>query len=126
MSEKRVSINPANLFDGQSMGISQAVRVGETVYCSGQVAFAETLAEQAEGAFANAQTLLAAAGASMADVVKMTIYTTDPECWPKTKGVRARYLLHPFPAATMVVVRGLASPALMIEVDMTAVVGSGR
>lgn len=123
MPADRESINPADLFDGRPLGISQAIRAGDTIYCSGQVAFAETLEEQAEGAFANAQTLLAAAGATMADVVKMTIYTTDPDCWPKTAAVRARYLAEPFPAATMVVVRALASPALMIEVDLTAVIG---
>jgi len=114
-------INPPGLFDGPAAGISQAIVAGDTVYCSGQVAFGASLEEQAEGAFANAQLLLTAAGSSLDDVVKMTIYTTVEDCWPRTAAVRAKYLRAPFPAATMVVIKQLANPALMIEVDLVAV-----
>ena len=120
------AINPPELFDGPSAGISQAIRVGDTIYCAGQVAFGDTLEEQARGAFQNVKTLLEAAGATMADIVKMTVYTTDPDCWPKTEAVRNDYLKAPHPAATLPVVKALASPRLMIEIDVIAVVGAGR
>jgi 2-iminobutanoate/2-iminopropanoate deaminase len=120
------AINPPSLFDGPSVGISQAVRVGDTLYCSGQVAFADTLEEQAAGAFANVKTLLEAAGATVDDIVKMTMYTTEDDVWERTKELRAQYLPSPFPAATLVGVRALASPALKIEIDVTAVIGAGR
>ncbi len=120
------AINPPELFDGPSAGISQAIRVGDTIYCSGQVAFGATLEEQALGAFQNVKTLLEAAGATMADIVKMTVYTTDPDCWPKTQAIRDEFLKAPHPAATLPVVKALASPRLMIEVDVIAVVGSGQ
>jgi enamine deaminase RidA (YjgF/YER057c/UK114 family) len=55
----------------------------------------------------------------------MTVYTTEDDCWERTKDIRAEYLPAPFPAATLVGVRALASPALMIEVDVIAVIGSG-
>jgi enamine deaminase RidA (YjgF/YER057c/UK114 family) len=126
MPAEKQAINPAGLFDGPSVGISQAVRAGDTLYCSGQVAFADTLEEQARGAFANLKALLEAAGATMSDIVKMTMYTTEDDCWERTKDIRAEYLPAPFPAATLVGVRALASPALKIEVDVTAVIGSGR
>lgn len=118
---EKQAINPPDLFDGPSAGISQAIVAGDTIYCSGQVAFGASLEEQAEGAFANAQVLLAAAGASLDDVVKMTVYTTEEDCWPRTAAVRAKYLHPPYPAATMVVIRQLANAALMIEVDLIAV-----
>lgn len=120
------AINPPTLFDGPAAGISQAIRVGETVYCSGQVAFGDTLEVQARGAFENVRVLLEAAGAAMADIVKMTVYTTDPECWPKTEAIRAEYLKPPYPAATLPVVKALAAPQLMIEVDVIAVIGAGK
>ena len=124
-ASRKQSINPPELFDGPSVGISQAVCVGDTLYCSGQVAFADTLEGQAAGAFANVKTLLEAAGASMEDIVKLTMYTTEDDCWERTRALREQYLPSPFPAATLVGVRALASPALMIEIDVTAVIGSG-
>lgn len=109
-----------------AVGFSQAIHVGNTVYCSGQVSTAEGLEAQAREAFTNVRTLLAYAGATMSDIVKMTIYSTDDSCWQRTAGIRTEFLKPPFPAATMVIVKGLARPEFLIEVDVTAVVGAGH
>jgi enamine deaminase RidA (YjgF/YER057c/UK114 family) len=107
-------------------GISHAIQVGDLLEVSGQVSYAEGLEAQADRAFAAINAIISAARGTMADIVKMTIYTTQPDCWDRTAAVRGRYLPDPPPAATMVVVVGLAHPSLMLEIDVTAVVGSGR
>jgi enamine deaminase RidA (YjgF/YER057c/UK114 family) len=122
---RKVAINPSFLMNAPAQGFSQAIRTGETVYCSGQVSRAEGLEAQAREAFTNVRSLLAYAGATMADIVKITIYTTDPDCWSKTSALRNEYLKPPFPAMTMVVVTGLALAEFLIEIDVTAVIGAG-
>jgi enamine deaminase RidA (YjgF/YER057c/UK114 family) len=125
MSVNKQVINPPSLFNAPAMGFSHAVRAGDTIYCSGQVSFADGVEAQAREAFNNVRSLLAYAGARMSDVVKVTIYSTDPECWQKTADIRKEFLNPPFPAVTMIVVKGLADPRLLIEIDVTAVVGPG-
>ena len=61
----------------------------------------------------------------MSDIVKMTIYSTEDDAWPRTADVRAEFLPAPFPAATMIGVKALADPRYKIEVEVTAVVGAG-
>ena len=124
MPEKK-AINPPSVWNSTAHGFSQAVRVGETVYLSGQVSFAETLEEQAREAFVNVKTVLGAAGATLNDVVKVTMYSTEEDAWNRTAELRAEFLPAPFPAVTMVIVKALASPQLKIEIDVTAVVGAG-
>lgn len=118
-------INPPSLFNSSALGFSQAIRSGDTVYCSGQVSFADGLESQAREAFTNVRTLLAYAGANMSDIVKVTIYSTEVDCWQRTAEIRTEFLKPPFPAVTMIVVKGLADPRLMIEVDVTAIIGAG-
>lgn len=125
MSVNKQVINPPSLFNAPAMGFSHAVRAGDTIYCSGQVSFADGLEAQAREAFNNVRSLLAYAGARMSDAVKVTIYSTDPDCWQKTADIRKEFLNPPFPAVTMIVVKGLADPRLLIEIDVTAVVGPG-
>lgn len=126
MAVNKQVVNPPSIFNSTAFGFSQAVRVGDTVYCSGQVSYSEGgLEVQAREAFTNVRSLLAYAGARMSDIVKLTIYSTDERCWQKTAEIRKEFLNPPFPAATMVVVKALADPRFLIEVDVTAVVGPG-
>lgn len=122
---KKKTINPAALMNAPAFGYSHAARVGDTVYCAGQVSMAETLADQTREAFANVKMLLSHAGAQMADIVKITIYATDEDAWQKTAAIRNEFLMPPFPPITMVIVKALAHPRFQIEVDVTAVVGCG-
>lgn len=113
--------------------ISQAVRVGDLVITSGQAAIDSTgslvgvgdFTAQAEQVFANLADVLAAAGSSLAQVIKVTIYLTDMSHFPEIIALRERFFTPPYPADTLVEVRALALPELMIEIEATALaVGS--
>ena len=102
----------------------------KTIYIAGQVAFDESrkvvgagdMAAQTEQVFRNLQAALGAAGATFADVVKMTTYVTDMGQAPVIRAVRARYFGETLPASTLVGVTALAHPDLMVEIEVIAAV----
>lgn len=114
------------------MGFTQVVAVESqgtrTLYVSGQVGESEDLESQSIEAFANLEKRLAAAGATPADVVKLTTYIVDysPE------KARAAFAGQPRvfkdrenpPANTVVGVQALFRPHLLIEVEAVAVVAA--
>ena len=113
--------------------ISQAYRVGDLVMTSGQAAIDMNGAlvgvgdfdAQAEQVFANLAAVLEAAGSSMEQIVKVTIYLTDMSNFPKIVALREKHFTAPYPADTIVEVRSLALPELEIEIEATALV-SGK
>jgi reactive intermediate/imine deaminase len=108
--------------------ISQAIRVGDLVYTSGQAAIdlegnlvgVGDFDAQAEQVFANLQAVLAAADSGLDRVVKVTIYLTDMGNFPKIVALRERYFREPWPADTIVEVASLALPELEIEIEAVA------
>jgi enamine deaminase RidA (YjgF/YER057c/UK114 family) len=114
-----------------AVGYAHAYRVGNTVYCAGQVAL--DLDRQIVGrgdfeaqcvqTYTNLQRVLAAAGATLADVVKTTTYITTLDHLPILRAVRPRFFGDPGPAGTLLVVTSLAHPDSLIEVEAIAVVG---
>lgn len=82
-------------------------------------------AAQAEQAMENVAVLLGEAGASLADVVKATVFVTDRAFLDEVTGVVLRRLDGVLPAFSAIIVKGLASPELLMEVDITAQVGDG-
>ena len=108
--------------------ISQAIRVGEMVYTSGQAAIdlegnlvgVGDFDAQAAQVFSNLRAVLEAADASLNSVVKVTIYLTDMANFPKIVALRERYFSQPWPADTIVEVRALALPELEIEIEAVA------
>jgi enamine deaminase RidA (YjgF/YER057c/UK114 family) len=110
-----------------------AVRAGEHIRLRGQtgVDLNERMqgigdaAAQAEQAMENVDTLLGEAGASMTDVTKATVFVTDRAFLvPVTERVLRR-LAPATPAFSAVVLKGLASPELLMEVDISAVIPGG-
>jgi enamine deaminase RidA (YjgF/YER057c/UK114 family) len=81
---------------------------------------------QAEQAMENVATLLAEAGAGLGDVVKATVYVTDRAFVADVNDVVRRRLGDNTPAFTTLVVKGLASPELLMEVDIVAVARERR
>ncbi len=78
-------------------------------------------AAQARQAMDNVATLLAEAGAGLGDVAKATVYVTESDFLPAVnEAVLSRFGDRP-PAFTTVVVKGLASPELLMEVDIVAI-----
>jgi enamine deaminase RidA (YjgF/YER057c/UK114 family) len=59
-------------------------------------------------------------------VVKLTIYTTDISRRVEISAARREVLKAPFPCSTLVEVKALAAPGLMVEIDATALIGASQ
>ncbi len=110
----------------EDIGYSRAVVDGEWVFVSGTTGFDYStmsipagLVEQTEQCLKNIELALGQAGASFADIVRVTyilpVATEFPECWP----VLRKYFGEVRPAATMISA-GLADPRMRIEIEVTA------
>lgn len=75
---------------------------------------------QARQVFENLGTVLEQSGATFADVVKLTVYLTDPARLPDYARIKAEFIPGPQPASTAIGVAGLALPGMMIEVEAIA------
>jgi 2-iminobutanoate/2-iminopropanoate deaminase len=108
--------------------IAQAYRVGDLVITSGQAAIdlqgrlvgVGDFDRQAEQVFENLAAVLEAAGSSLAQVIKVTIFLTDMRQFPKIVALRERYFTPPYPADTILEVKALALPELEIEIEAMA------
>ena len=102
---------------------SQAIRVDNTVYLSGQIGLdpntmmmVEGIEAQIHRVFQNLRAVADAAGSSLNDVVKLNIYLTDLAHFAKVNEIMATYFHQPFPARAAVGVASLPRNAL-IEAD---------
>lgn len=109
---------------------SQAVRVGDTVYLSGQIGLDPASMDLLEGVdaqivrvFENLKAVAEAAGGSLADVVKLNVYLVDLAHFAKVNEVMKRYFAEPFPARAAVGVAALPRNAL-VEADAVLVLGN--
>ena len=105
---------------------SQAIAIPGAVYCSGQLGLdpatgdlAEGVEAQAERALRNLAAVLDAAGATMADVVKTTIFLTDMNDFAAVNGIYARFVPDPPPARSTVAVAALPKGA-KVEIEAIA------
>lgn len=113
------------------VGFSRAVRVGNVVYVSGTVATtsdgsvagAGDAYAQAKQALANVEAALAAAGASLADVVRTRMYLVDVADWEAVARAHREAFGAVRPAATMLEAGRLLDPAMLVEIEAEAVVG---
>ena len=115
----------------KARGFSHAVKVGNTIYVSGQIGGDEDgniigkgdMVAQTERAYENIRRTLEAAGASMTDIVMLNYYCLDLEAFKKTGEARKKYFGKYFPASTAVQVEKLMAPDALIEVEAIAIVG---
>lgn len=121
------ALNPATV--PSSPFYSPAIEVrdaGRLVFVSGQVGMTpegtvqEGIGAQAVQAVANLGAVLGEAGLTPADLVKLTVYLTDAADVEPFVGAVAGTLTDPPPATTMLIVNGLASPELRVEVEAVA------
>lgn len=122
---------PAMQVSADKYHLSQAMRVGNTVWVSGQVGITAErtvpvgLEAQTRQTFENLKTVLEAAGATLDDIVELTLLFTGSmsklEAFHKVKD---EYIRAPYPAITGFVVSALALPELLLEVRAVAVAGS--
>lgn len=108
---------------------SQAVRCGNTVYLAGQIGLDPKTMELVPGieaqtnrVFDNIRAVVAAAGGSLDDIVKLTVYLTDLDHFALVNDVMARHFRAPYPARAAVGVASLPRGAL-VEVDAILVLG---
>ena len=124
-------LTPINLPDrpphpAYSQGM-QARSGGGMLFVSGQVGSAAdgsvppTVGEQAKLAVANLYAVLAEAGMTAANLAKVTIYLTDGAHLQEFYGAVIGTLPSPPPATTLLIVKGLADPALLVEIEAIAV-----
>ena len=107
---------------------SQAIKAGGMLYVSGQIPLvpatgaliAGGIEAQTEQVLKNLQAIVEAAGISLADVVKTTIYITDIQDFARVNAVYARYFVKDCPARVCVEVSNLPKGAL-VEIDVIAV-----
>ena len=108
---------------------SQAVKIGDTVYMSGQIGLDPATMEMVEGidaqvrrVFDNLSAVTAATGGSLADIVKLNIFLTDLGHFALVNSIMAEYFKEPYPARAAVGVASLPRGAL-VEADAVMVLG---
>jgi reactive intermediate/imine deaminase len=107
--------------------------VGNTVYVSGQVAFdpqgnlvgGDDMGAQARQIFVNIQAVLAEAGATMEDVVKITAFLTDMSRYAEYAAARTEAFPNNIPASATVATPTLVNSDLLVEVEAIAEIGCG-
>lgn len=102
---------------------SQAVKIGSTVYLSGQIGLDPASMQMVEGieaqvhrVFQNLRAVTEAAGGSMADIVKLNVFLTDLSNFALVNTIMAEYFSAPYPARAAVGVASLPRGAL-VEAD---------
>lgn len=113
-----------------SYAIAPGWQVGNLLFLSGQAAIdelgnivgPEDFDQQIAQVFVNIDRVLAAGGSSRDKIVKVTIYLTDMNYFPQIVEARRQYFSPPYPADTIVEVKALAIPELMVEIDVIATI----
>lgn len=112
---------------------SNAIRAGEFLFVSGQVARSADGSriegageyEQSKLVFERIRALVEAAGATMDDVVKLTIFVVDIRKNTEVWRARREFFSGDFPASSLVQVAALGSPEVLVEIEAVAHVGGG-
>lgn len=128
MTVKVISMEPDPL---GAYAIAPGWQVGNLLFLSGQAAISEAGDLVGVGDFdaqlvqtmANIDRVLAAGGSDRSRIVKVTIYLTDMANFPAIVEARRAYFTPPWPADTIVEVKSLALPELMLEIDVIAHTG---
>src|SRR4029078_3274785 len=114
---------------------SNAIRAGDMLFISGQVArpfeggtqmVGKAEYEQTKQIFSRIERIIKAAGGTMAHLVKMTVYVVDIKKNTEVWRARREFFSGDFPASTLVEVRSLANPEVVVEIEAVADQGSRR
>ena len=106
---------------------SQAVRVGQTVYLSGQIPLDPatmqldnaSIRDEVHRVFLNLRAVAEAAGGCLDDIVKLNVFLTDLKHFPEVNRIMAEYFQQPYPARAAI---GVAQLPRGAEVEMDAIV----
>lgn len=129
MTAKPIHMDPDPL---KPFRISPGYVVNGMAYLSGHAAISESgelvgvgdFDAQAEATFQSLERTLKAAGSDLSKVIKVTIFLTDMTNFEKIVDLRGKWFTEPYPADTIIEVKSLALPELMIEIEAIATVGT--
>jgi len=127
MTAKAIHLNPDPLAPYR---ISPGFVANGMAYLSGHAAISESgelvgigdFDAQADATFQSLQRTLQAAGSDLSKVIKVTIFLTDMSNFEKIVDLRGKWFTEPYPADTIIEVKSLALPELMIEIEAIATV----
>jgi len=113
------------------VGYSRAVRIGNVIEVSGTAAADEAgqalgrddMYQQTRLCLEKIEKALATAGATMKDVIRTRIYVTDIARWEEAGRAHGEFFKDIKPATSMVEVKALISPGMLVEIEATAVIG---
>ena len=111
------------------VGYSRAVRIGNTIEVAGTTAVDEqgnvvglnNAYEQTRFSLGKIEKALTAAGASLKDVIRTRMFVTDISKWEEIGRAHGEFFRTIKPAASMIEVKGLISPELLVEIEVTAI-----
>jgi enamine deaminase RidA (YjgF/YER057c/UK114 family) len=126
---KRLNISSGTKWEAL-VGYSRAVRLGQVIEVAGTTAVdelgnvvgADDPYEQAKYCLAKIEKALRAAGGSLNDVVRTRMFVTDMALGDEVGRAHAECFREIRPAATMLAVKALVSPELLVEIEVTAIV----
>ncbi|MGL4304610.1 MAG: RidA family protein [Mycobacteriaceae bacterium] len=118
----RINISSGSEWEPK-IGYSRAVRMGNHIAVSGTTAAGANLEEQTRGALKTIAAALAEAGATLQDVVRTRMYIRDITEWEQAARAHGEVFGEIRPASTMVEVSGLVDPAMLIEIEVDAILG---
>lgn len=126
--QKRMNISSGAKWE-DIVGYSRAVRVGNTVEVAGTTAVDEQgnvvglndAYEQTRFILAKIEKALTAADASLKDIVRTRMFVTDISKWEEIGRAHGEVFRTIKPAASMIEVKGLISPELLVEIEVTAI-----
>jgi enamine deaminase RidA (YjgF/YER057c/UK114 family) len=128
----RTKVNVPDVVEAAPGLWSNAIRTGDTLYISGQVArpfdadkglVGSDEYTQAKQIFARIERIVKAAGGTMDNLVKMTIYMVDITKNTEVWRARREFFTGDFPTSTLVEVRSLAKPEVLVEIETIAYLG---
>lgn len=130
---KRLNISSGAKWE-DIVGYSRAVRIGNTIEVAGTTAVDEhdnviglnNPYEQTKYALAKIEKALNQAGASMKDVVRTRMFVTDISKWEEIGKAHGEFFREIKPAASMIEVKGLINPELLVEIEVTAILSEGK
>jgi enamine deaminase RidA (YjgF/YER057c/UK114 family) len=131
--KKRINISSGAKWE-DIVGYSRAVRVGNMIEVAGTTAVDERSEivgvnnpyEQTKYILAKIEKALIEAGASMKDVVRTRMFVTDISKWEEIGKAHGEFFKEIKPAASMIEVKGLINPELLVEIEVTAVLSEDK
>ncbi len=112
---------------------SRCIQVGNQLFVAGITANSPTgveggdsMYDQTLAVYRKIRYLVEAAGGTMDDIVRQLIFVTDISRREEVLRARREFFTGDFPASTQVEVTALAMPGLLVEIEVTAILGSSR